>query len=210
MYCAPIVITISMIPKKHNRQSRRLKGYDYSNKGRYFITIVTKARLQIFGKINDGKMTLNTFGEIARKEWLKTIEMRTNISLGEYIIMPDHIHLVFHIEEKIAQPDFSKEELERISGVVQGKDKIKLHSVSTVIRGYKAAITNQIKQFIYSFDNRNIDALIPEPDHQILGSIDLSKSIWVRRYHDIIIPNDRAYDNISQYVKDNPRKWDKK
>jgi len=199
-----------MIPKKHNRQPIRLKGYDYSNKGRYFITVVTKDRLQLFGKIESGKMMLNAFGEIARKEWLKTIEMRTNISLGEYIIMPDHIHLVFHIEEKIGQPDFSQDELERISGAVQGTHKIKLHSVSTVIRGYKAAVTNQIKQFIYSFDNRNIDALIPEPDHQILGSIDLSKSIWVRGYHDIIIPNDRAYDNISKYVKDNPRKWDKK
>ncbi|WP_298326548.1 transposase [uncultured Dokdonia sp.] len=199
-----------MTPKRYNRQSRRLKGYDYSNKGRYFITIVTKNRLRLFGKISNGQMKLNAFGEIARREWLKTIEMRTNISLGEYIIMPDHIHLVFHIEEKIEQPNFLQKELERISGAVQGKHKIKHHSVSTVIRGYKAAITNQVKQFIHSLDTRDIEPLVPEPDHQVLGSVDLSKSIWVRGYHDIIIPNDRAYDNISQYVKDNPKKWDKK
>ncbi len=181
----------------------RLKGYDYSNKGRYFITIVVKDRLNLFGKNTNGKMQLNTLGKIAEQEWLRTLEIRDNISLGEYMIMPDHIHFVFHIDEKIAQPNFSKEEKEYRKGAVRVKDTIKNNSVSTIIRGYKAAVTGQIRNTIQQEQERDLYALNSRLP-RCASNVDLTKTIWVARYHDIIIRDDRAYRTISQYVIDNP------
>lgn len=188
-----------------NRKSTRLKGYDYSRKGRYFITIVAKDRLKLFGDIKNGEMHLNILGEIAKNEWINTLNIRNNISLGEYMIMPEHIHFVFHIDEQLKQPKETEEQREQRSGAVKGRHIIKNHSVSTVIRGYKAAVTSQFRKTIKAEQERDRYALhsrLPK----CASKVDLSKTIWVSRYHDIIIRDDNAYRNISQYVKDNPEK----
>jgi hypothetical protein len=59
-------------PLKHHRKSIRLKGYDYSQSGLYFITICCQDRICRFGKVENGMMVLNQFGEIAHNEWKKT------------------------------------------------------------------------------------------------------------------------------------------
>ncbi|HAY70319.1 MAG TPA: hypothetical protein DCX89_00365, partial [Saprospirales bacterium] len=79
-------------PTKHHRRSIRLKGYDYSRAGLYFITICTQNRACLFGEIKNGEMILNQYGQIAANEWMKTTEIRSNVELGELIIMPNHIH----------------------------------------------------------------------------------------------------------------------
>jgi putative transposase len=92
-------------PNHRNRQSIRLKNYDYSQAGVYFITINTKNKNQLFGEIiDDGSdkkiCSLNQYGRIAREEWLKTPEMRPNIKLGEFVIMPDHMHGIVIIDSR--------------------------------------------------------------------------------------------------------------
>jgi putative transposase len=84
-------------PQEHYRRSIRLKGYDYSQAGAYFVTIVTWQRECLFGEITDGEMMLNEIGEIVREEWERTAAVRLNVELGEYVIMPNHVHgiLVF-------------------------------------------------------------------------------------------------------------------
>ena len=84
-------------PLIHHRRSIRLKGYDYSKPGLYFITLCCENRQCIFGQIENGKMRLNTFGQIAYNEWMKTPEIRPNIELGEFIVMPNHIHGIIRI-----------------------------------------------------------------------------------------------------------------
>ncbi len=79
-------------PATHHRRSIRLKGYDYSREGMYFITICTHGRECLFGKIENGIMMTNTSGRIVLGEWFKTTEIRSNIELGEFVIMPNHIH----------------------------------------------------------------------------------------------------------------------
>ena len=84
---------------KFNRRSIRLPKYDYSQPGAYFITICTYQRKWLFGEILHEKMLLNKFGNTARNEWLKTPKIRPNIELGEFIIMPNHIHGIIWIKE---------------------------------------------------------------------------------------------------------------
>jgi len=84
-------------PKKHHRRSIRLKGYDYSKPGMYYVTIVTHNHKCFFGKIENGKMILNEYGEIAQQCWTEITRRFPNIEIDEYIIMPDHIHAIIKI-----------------------------------------------------------------------------------------------------------------
>ena len=83
--------------KEHHRRSIRLKEFDYSQNGGYFITICTNGGECLFGNIVIGEMQLNKYGIIIRKEWLKTGEMRSNLLIDEFIIMPNHLHGIIMI-----------------------------------------------------------------------------------------------------------------
>ena len=82
-------------PHKHHRRSIRLVGYDYSQAGLYFVTLVCQDRAHLFGTIKDGIMCMNEFGQIAADEWLHTQEVRNNVVLHEFVVMPNHFHLIF-------------------------------------------------------------------------------------------------------------------
>jgi putative transposase len=79
-------------PDIHHRQSIRLKGYDYSRPGAYFITICVQDRHHLFGEIKSGKMVLNEFGLIVAEEWKRSEEIRKEIKLDAFVVMPNHIH----------------------------------------------------------------------------------------------------------------------
>ena len=75
-----------------DRKTNRLRGYDYSSNGYYFITICTHHHKNIFANIIVGEICLNEFGQIAYDEWLKSTKIRHEIKLGEFVVMPNHIH----------------------------------------------------------------------------------------------------------------------
>lgn len=79
-------------PDKHHRRSIRLKDYDYSQNGAYFITICTDNHETIFGNVTDGNMVLNEFGKIVGQYWIEIPIHYPKVVLDEYIIMPDHFH----------------------------------------------------------------------------------------------------------------------
>lgn len=81
------------------RKSIRIKGFDYSTPGAYFVTICTQNRQKLFGIINNGKSQLNSFGLIVKKE-IDNIESHyANVRIDRYIIMPDHLHMIIVISE---------------------------------------------------------------------------------------------------------------
>ncbi|MBX3043464.1 MAG: hypothetical protein KIT33_05120 [Candidatus Kapabacteria bacterium] len=81
-----------------NRKRNRLKDFDYSNDGYYFVTICTQNREEFFGKIKNGKMILNEYGAIVEKCWFDLPNHYKNCLLDEFIIMPNHIHGIVIIE----------------------------------------------------------------------------------------------------------------
>lgn len=85
-----------------NRQSIRLKGYDYSKEGLYFITLVCQNRLPLFGKIDNGVMLLNDAGKMIELEWLKLKSRFPNIELHEFVVMPDHFHGIVEITDAVS------------------------------------------------------------------------------------------------------------
>ncbi len=175
-------------PKIHNRKSIRLKNYDYSMAGLYFITICTYDRLPLFGKIIDGLMQLNDSGKFAHDEWRKTESIRSNIVLHEFVIMPNHLHGIIQIVgAHCMRPDCMPPN--SIHPEQQGRDqKVREHRAPTVgdiVRGYKSAVTKGIR------------AIGNTSNHVI----------WQRNYYEHIIRSEEAYLKIAEYIKTNPQRW---
>ena len=76
----------------HRRKTLRLKNYDYSQAGAYFVTICTAHRKNLFGQIVNGEMLLNQTGEIVQEEWLKTGTLRTYVTMEQFVVIPNHFH----------------------------------------------------------------------------------------------------------------------
>ena len=184
-----------------NRRSIRLKNYDYSQKGSYFITIVTQNRKHLFGKIEDGKMILSSVGRIVEEEWLNTIQLRPNVTLGEFIIMPDHMHMIVTIITQIEKKD--NEEW------IHSNPKSPSHTIGAIIRGFKGASTKKINLFLNS--SRTGESLFaPSPrTGESLFAPSYNK-IFQRNYYEHIIRNQRDYIRIEKYIIANPRNWKKK
>jgi hypothetical protein len=88
-------------PKKHHRRSIRLKGYDYSQAGAYYITIVTWRRDFLFGDIVSKEMKLNKVGKIVEWEWLELSKRLLYVELGAHVVMPNHFHGILLIHETV-------------------------------------------------------------------------------------------------------------
>jgi len=174
-------------PDIHHRRSIRLKGYDYSQAGLYFVTICTQDRECIFGEIIDdcrGTMhrALNEYGRIAEKEWIKTSEIRSNIHLDVFVIMPNHIHGIIRIN---GDPVGAYCNTPLSPNMNQSSFKSPSNNIGAIIRGYKSSVTKQINIL------RNKPGV----------------PVWQRNYYGHIIRDKKSYHQISEYIQTNPLKW---
>ena len=84
---------------ERTRRSIRLRGYDYAQRGAYFVTICTQGRECLFGNIEDSTMSLNNLGIIVFEEWTRTLQIRQEVDLDVFQVMPNHIHGIIIITE---------------------------------------------------------------------------------------------------------------
>lgn len=183
-------------PEIHHRRSIRLKEFDYSNAGAYYITLCSFERNNIFGTIENGQILLNECGEIIKTEWLKTPEMRSEIELDEYVIMPNHFHGIIWIDRRgtmhRALTERALSEYEENTGTkhraptVEQFGKPTSNTIPTIIRGFKSSVT---KQFNILRNNPGIP-------------------VWQHNYYEHVIRDDRDLLNIRQYIRNNHRNWD--
>jgi REP element-mobilizing transposase RayT len=195
-----------------NRQSIRLKDYDYSAQGSYFVTLVTQDRVHLFGKIENGKMNLNSVGKIVAEEWKNTVQLRPNTILGEFIIMPDHIHMIVTISSQIKNKDEQE--------WTHSNPKSPSHTIGAIIRGFKGACTKKINLFLNSTGESQFarkesqfarnDSQFARKSAQFAPSEFNKTKIWQRNYYEHIIRNQVDYSRIEQYIIDNPTNWKKK
>ncbi|MBK8243271.1 MAG: transposase [Saprospiraceae bacterium] len=188
-------------PNIHHHRSIRLKGYDYSQSGLYFVTICVQDRACLFGEIIDGQMICNDAGTMVEIEWLKLPERFTNIHLHEYIVMPNHFHAILEIvgatlvvaqnetfahnnyKDSQNDDDSQKGQPQRIAptGKTVGDMVGVFQSIVTVeyIRGVKT-----------------------------LGWTPFNGKLWQFNYNEHIIRNEQSYLTISNYIIKNPAKWE--
>jgi REP element-mobilizing transposase RayT len=187
-------------PKKHHRKSRRLKEYDYSKSGLYFITLLCEKRIHRFGQIKNGKMQLNECGQIAFDEWVKLPERFSKFKMNVFQIMPDHFHSIIELVGKKEPASLTAAPIETCLGRWYENDssastklaaKNQNKNIADIISAYKSLVFNACLN-IYKAKNKKMGRL------------------WHRNYYERIIRNKLAYTRISNYIINNPSKWTEK
>ena len=191
-------------PKIHHRKSIRLKNYDYSQTGLYFITICTQNRLHLFGEIVDDAMVLNDAGAMIENEWIKLSQRFNDIEIQQYVVMPNHIHGIINRRgEPCVRPNIRPnacankpitDETNQMQGE-QGEHKVRPYgtldgTVGRVIQAYKSIATVEYTRGVKNNDWQRFN-----------------KKLWQRNYWEHIIRNENEYNRIAQYIMNNPKKW---
>jgi putative transposase len=174
---------MSVQSNERHRRSLRLKRYDYSQPGAYFLTICAYDRECLFGEVENGLMRLNEFGEVVVSEWMKSAEVRLEIECGEFVVMPNHFHGIVHIVGAYGNTPMSRDKQQR--AYCHTPLRSPSHNVGAMVRGFKGAAS------------RRINVIRNTP-----GS-----PVWQRNYYEHVIRNDADYNRIAEYVANNPQRW---
>ncbi len=184
-------------PKKHHRRSIRLKGYDYSQAGAYYVTIVTWHREFLFGDIVSKEMKLNKVGKIVEWEWLELSKRLLYVGLGAHVVMPNHFHGILFIHE----PEGATRQSQRMAR----SDVDLLRTItpegidgSPLPRGPKPASLGAI---VAQFKSRVTKRIWKFPEFK-------GTPIWQRDYYEHIIRNENDLQNKTDYIETNPLLWD--
>jgi len=198
-------------PQIHHRRSIRLKGYDYSQAGMYFITICCQDRISRFGYIEKDEMILNENGKIAYEEWTKLSTRFQYFESDVFQIMPNHIHVIIILNNvgatlavaqnnTINQNDgtgfantqngtgFAHTQIGQPQGLPKQAGASPAPTIGNIVGAYKSMVANACLD-IYKSKN------------EIMGKF------WQRNYHEHIIRNEQSYKTISDYIINNPAKW---
>ncbi|MDD5488793.1 MAG: transposase [Candidatus Omnitrophica bacterium] len=162
-----------------SRKSIRLKNYDYTQQGAYYVTVCVNDRKCLFGDVRNGEMVLNEFGTIVQNEWIKTSEMRENIDLDEFIVMPNHIHGIINIVGAHCNVPLH-DRVEKFGRSIS-------NSIPTIIKLFKSTTTKQINQ------------LRKTP----------RKPVWQRNFYEHVIRDGSGLNRIREYIINNPANWEK-
>jgi len=165
-------------PQKHHRRSIRLKGYDYSSNGAYYVTIVAQGREHFFGKIVNKEMILNDAGQMVIKWWGELPNKFPHVELSAMMVMPNHFHgIVFIVGADLrVRPDNAVPERPPLSQIIQW---FKTMTTNEYIRG--------VKQF---------------------GWKSFKGKLWQRDYYEHIIRDEKDLQQKTDYILDNPSRWD--
>ncbi len=189
-------LKMTLFNNKYRVESARLKGWDYTNSGMYYITICTANMKKYFGKIKNGEVNLSDEGKIVEEEWENTAIKRSNVILDEFIVMPNHFHGIIALEKinSLSKTETSQRDVctgqekqgntnETSRDKVYSSPKLTANSLGSIINQFKGKCTKRIREF-----NKNFK--------------------WKDRFHDRIIRNEKELDSIRAYIHYNPMKWD--
>lgn len=182
---------------KYRISSARLQNWDYGRNAAYFVTICTQGREHYFGRIVDGDMQLSAIGIIVQTEWLKTFDLRPdmNLTMGEYIIMPNHFHAIIIIGKNQYNTgdgnggDGDVVETQCIASLPQSPPPPanqfgpQRKNLASIIRGFKIGVTIRARKTNPNF-------------------------AWQSRYHEHIIRNNKSFKRICNYIISNPENWE--
>lgn len=173
--------------------SARAPWWDYGQDAAYFVTICTGDRKHFFGDVVNGDMKLSHVGIIADILWHEIKNHAKNIELGEYVVMPNHVHGILVLNGNAVSAGtthavsietthaLSLQSINQTPAQSRFKNQGK-NTLSSIIGSYKSAVTRHSHRLGYEFE-------------------------WQPRFHDHIIRNEEEYQRISAYIKANPSKW---
>lgn len=173
---------MSYDPFKHHRRSIRLKDYDYSQAGAYFVTMCAQNRECLFGKITNGEMQLNDAGAMLVRWWNELSNKFPTFEPDASVVMPNHIHCIVVITEgddNDGQPQRKDGQPHRVAP-----------TLGDIIEWFKTMATNEYIRGVKQ-----------------LGWKPFDKRVFQRNYYEHIIRNERELNAIRNYIQNNPAKW---
>jgi REP element-mobilizing transposase RayT len=196
---------------KYRIKSHRKPNWDYSADALYFLTIVTQNRECNFGKIVNDEMKLSEFGEIVEIEWFKSFEIRNELFLHDFVLMPNHLHAIVEIYNETRgvitndSPNVKTHSLASLATEPIGHQLELLSlkqnppvrlpkSISSFIAGFKSAVNTKIDDYV---DEHQLD----------MPKYNKNNHFFQPNYHDHIIRNQLEYQTISNYIINNPMNW---
>ena len=213
---------------KYRIQSHRKPNWDYSADAHYFLTIVTQNRACNLGEIVTTEMKLSDFGEIVVQEWFRSFEIRDELILHQFILMPNHLHAIVEIQNKnrgemmdggTTDGDTTDGDTADGDPTVQTHGRASLrtdqrtddHQLRDINRHPPVRLPTSISSFIAGFKsavNSKIDDFLDEKQSEI-PKYNRNNHFFQPNYHDHIIRNEMEYNNISNYIINNPSNWNK-
>jgi putative transposase len=179
---------------KYRIESARLKNWDYSTEGCYFVTICTQGRNHYFGGIDNGAMMLSEIGKIAEQFWGEIPNHFPFVHLDEWVIMPNHVHGIVVIDKSITTNNM---ELKKTA------DPVAAATVAAVVETPKLGVSTDWKP-------GTIGVIINQ--YKRICTIQSRKTnpkfAWQPRFHDHIIRNNDELTRIQEYIVNNPANWD--
>jgi len=207
--------------KIHHRQSIRLPDYDYSQCGTYYVTVCTQNRMCLFGNVVDGEMVLYDYGIIAHECWGQIPQHFNDARLHEFVVMPNHIHGIIEIassagantENTVADTTETMRANLKTAGATGTDVGAKNFSPLPTTDISPLPITN-----ISSTPVTATPPKTPKGTSRTIGSIvrgfkigvtkRIGFSVWQRNYYEHIIRGNDEYTYITEYIKNNPSKWE--
>ena len=168
-------------PKQHHRHSIRLKGYDYSSAGAYFVTMCVHHGKCLLGQINDNEMLLSSFGQTAAECWEDLPNHYPHLILDAFVIMPNHVHGIFILDDPHVGAGLKPAPTDATAAPT------KRHGLPEIVRAFKTFSARRINS------TRNGKGI----------------PFWQRNYYEHIIRNERSYLAIRDYIFNNIVNWDK-
>ena len=163
----------------HSRKLNRLKPYDYSMPGYYFVTICTDNR-KLFGSLRNGELKINKKGKLVKQKWIEIPNHFKDVELDEYVIMPNHIHGIIIINENVGDTKYNLNVGDAKFASPTDRTKMLL---SVIIQQFKRICTIELKRYF-----------------------EIPYKIWQRSFYDRIIRNEKELHHIRRYIKQNPLK----
>jgi len=174
----------------HRRRTIRVKNYDYTQAGGYFITICTRGRECLLGEVVNGMVQLSETGRLVESVWLQTAIVRPDIELDAYVVMPNHFHAIFFIHESPG-----------VAGATHRVAPTKNHySADEKPRRPAGPMAGSVGAIIAQFKSLVSKRINPK---QHLG-----RSIWQRNYYEHVIRNEQSLNHIREYIVTNAQRWD--
>lgn len=207
---------MTLFQNKYRVESNRLRGYDYSSIGAYFITICTIDRGHFFGEVFDGEMVLNLLGKQTHQCWTDIPQHFPFVTIDEFVVMPNHVHGIIIITDAIT--DAIYEETNNHSSLQSPPHS----STQPSIQPSTPSSSPSPSSFSSSVPLPSPSPVPFRSPSKTVGSIvrgfkiGVTKwarqnsnihDIWQPNYHDRIIKNERALNAIRNYIRNNPRKW---
>jgi REP element-mobilizing transposase RayT len=190
--------------EKHHRRSIRLKGYDYTQPGAYFVTICTHDRACLFGEVVDGQMRLNELGRLVEWTWQDLPNHVANIELDAFVVMPNHVHGIIVIvgAGSVGAGSEPAPTIATTQSIPANTTTIvTTQSAPTIVTAQSVpakryGLPEIVRQF-KTFSARRINEHRQTP----------GASVWQRNYYEHIVRDEKSLDCIRQYIAENPSRW---